>query len=125
MQIKPLYILIAVVVVVAAAAAVYFVFVGGVGQAVAAGDTVSVYYNGTYTNGTVFDSNFGKQPLNFTVGANQVIPGFNNAVVGMKVGGRRELIIPPALAYGQNAPSGSGIAPNDTLIFIVDLISVN
>jgi FKBP-type peptidyl-prolyl cis-trans isomerase 2 len=100
MQIKPLYILIAVLVVVVAAALVYFVFVAGVGQVAAAGDTVSVYYNGTFTNGTVFDSNFGGQALNFTVGANQVIQGFNNAVIGMKIGQTKSVTIPPNEAYG-------------------------
>lgn len=102
MKIKPLYILIAVIIVAVAAAAVYFVLVAGVGQAAAAaGDTVSVYYNGTYTNGTVFDSNFGGQPLNFTVGAGQVIPGFNSAVIGMKVKQTKSVTIPPSEGYGE------------------------
>jgi FKBP-type peptidyl-prolyl cis-trans isomerase len=58
------------------------------------------------------------------LGEGQVIKGWDEGVVGMQVGGRRELIIPPSLAYGANSP-GAGIAPNDTLIFIVDLLKIN
>ena len=99
----------------------------GTGATAKAGDTVTVQYVGVaYSNGKVFDSSWSRnQPFQFALGEGQVIPGWDQGVVGMQVGGRRELIIPPALAYGANAPSGSGIAPNDTLIFIVDLLKVN
>ena len=64
------------------------------------------------------------QPFPFTLGAGQVITGWDQGVVGMQVGGRRELILPPSQAYGAQSP-GSGIAANDTLIFIVDLVKIN
>lgn len=62
-------------------------------------------------------------PFSFVLGAGRVIKGWDEGVVGMKVGGRRELIIPPSLGYGSQSP-GAGIAPNDTLVFIVDLLKV-
>ncbi len=65
------------------------------------------------------------QPFTFELGAGQVIKGWDEGVVGMKVGGRRELIIPPGLGYGATAPQGaSGIAANDTLVFVVDLLKI-
>ncbi|MDE1811170.1 MAG: peptidylprolyl isomerase [Candidatus Micrarchaeota archaeon] len=70
-------------------------------QTVAAGDNVSVYYTGTLTNGTVFDSNVGKEPLNFTVGAGEMIKGFDEGVVGMKLNQNKTITIPPAEAYGE------------------------
>jgi len=99
----------------------------GTGATAKAGDTVSVQYVGVaYSNGKVFDSSWSRnQPFQFALGQGQVIPGWDQGVAGMQVGGRRELIIPPALAYGASAPAGSGIASNDTLIFIVDLLKVN
>ena len=69
-------------------------------QIVKPGDNVQVYYTGAFTNGTVFDSNIGSQPLNFTVGANEVIPGFDQAVIGMKINQTTTLTIPVAEAYG-------------------------
>ena len=80
-------------------AAAYLLF--GTAQVVAIGDNVSVYYTGAFTNGTVFSSNFGGQPLNFTVGAGQLIPGFDQGVIGMKVGENKTLTLPPAEAYGE------------------------
>ena len=65
------------------------------------GDTVKVDYNGTLENGTVFDTSVGREPLNFTLGAGQVIPGFEKAVLGMKVGESKTVTIPAAEAYGQ------------------------
>ena len=65
------------------------------------GDTVDVFYTGTFTNGTVFDSNVGGQPLQFTVGSGQVIPGFDQAVLGMKLKESKTVTIPANDAYGQ------------------------
>jgi peptidylprolyl isomerase len=98
----------------------------GTGPAAKAGDTVSVQYVGVaYSSGKVFDSSWSRgQPFQFELGEGQVIPGWDDGVVGMQVGGRRELIIPPNLAYGASSP-GAGIAANDTLIFIVDLLKIN
>ena len=73
----------------------------GTAQTVVVGDNVSVYYTGTFTNGTVFNSNVGGLPLNFTVGAGQLIPGFDQGVVGMKIGENRTLTLTPAEAYGE------------------------
>ncbi len=70
-------------------------------QVVSNGDNVSVYYSGSYANGTVFQSNFGKTPLNFTVGANEMIKGFDQGVIGMKVGETKNITIPPSEAYGE------------------------
>jgi len=98
----------------------------GTGPAAKAGDTVTVQYVGVaYSSGKVFDSSWSRnQPFEFKLGEGQVITGWDQGVVGMQVGGRRELIIPPSLAYGAQSP-GSGIAANDTLIFIVDLVKIN
>ena len=99
--VKPAYALAAVVLVVALVCLVYFA-VGGVGAStVAAGDTVQVYYTGTFTNGTVFDSNIGGNVLQFTAGANQVIPGFDHGIIGMALNENKTLTIPANDAYGQ------------------------
>ena len=65
-----------------------------------AGDTVRIHYTGTLSDGTVFDSSSGRDPLEFTLGAGQVIPGFDTAVSGMEVGASRKVTIPAAEAYG-------------------------
>jgi peptidylprolyl isomerase len=98
----------------------------GTGTEAKTGDTVTVQYVGVaYSNKQQFDASWDRgQPFTFPLGEGQVIPGWDKGVVGMKVGGRRELIIPPNLAYGTQPPPGSGIAPNDTLIFVVDLVKV-
>ena len=70
-------------------------------QVVSNGDNVSVYYTGTFANGTVFDSNVGKEPLNFTVGAGDMIKGFDLGVIGMKIGETKNITIPPSEAYGE------------------------
>lgn len=72
---------------------------------VIAGDNISVYYTGMLTNGSIFDSNVGKQPLNFVVGSGQVIKGFDQAVVGMQIGQTKNVTIPPADAYGEINPA--------------------
>jgi len=97
----------------------------GTGATAKAGDNVSVQYVGVaYSSKQIFDSSWSRgQPFQFVLGKGTVIPGWDEGVVGMKVGGRRELIIPPSLAYGSQSP-GAGIAANDTLIFIVDLVKI-
>ena len=93
----------------------------GTGPAAANGDNVTVQYVlATYSSGKVIQSSWSSQPFTFTLGQGQVIPGWDKGVVGMKVGGRRELIIPPSLGYGSQSP-GAGIAANDTLVFVIDL----
>lgn len=94
----------------------------GTGATAVNGDTVSVFYTGSFLNGQVFDSNVGGNVLTFRLGAGQVIPGFEQGIVGMKVGGKRRMTIPPSLAYGSQ---GQGpIPPNTTLRFDVDLASI-
>jgi peptidylprolyl isomerase len=96
----------------------------GKGAEAKTGDTVSVHYVGTLTNGTEFDSSRKRgQPFVFTLGKGQVIRGWDQGVVGMKVGGKRKLVIPPALAYGEHG-MGSVIPPNSTLTFEVELMDI-
>lgn len=99
----------------------------GTGTVAQAGDTVSVLYTGKLDDGTVFDAsvNHGNQPFSFTLGAGQVIQGWDLGLIGMKVGGTRELTIPPNLGYGANPPPGSSIPANATLHFTVQLLSVS
>jgi peptidylprolyl isomerase len=97
----------------------------GTGKTAEPGDNVTVQYVlATYSSKKEIQASWDSQPFSFTLGEGHVIPGWDKGVVGMKVGGRRELIIPPALGYGSSSP-GAGIAPNDTLVFIVDLLKVN
>jgi peptidylprolyl isomerase len=97
----------------------------GSGKTATAGSTVQVQYVlATYSSGKVIQSSWTSQPFSFTLGAGQVIPGWDKGVVGMKVGGRRELIIPASLGYGQQSP-GPGITPGDTLVFVIDLLNVS
>ena len=99
----------------------------GTGTTAVSGDTVYVNYVGElYKNGKLFDASWRDTPgktFSFVLGQGQVIKGWDQGVAGMKVGGRRELIIPPSLAYGKSG-SGSTIPPNSTLVFVVDLIKV-
>jgi peptidylprolyl isomerase len=96
--------------------------VEGKGPEAKTGDTVSMQYVGVlYSDGTEFDASWERgEPFEFTLGAGEVIPGWDQGIPGMKVGGRRELVIPPDLAYG---PAGQPptIPPDSTLVFIVDL----
>lgn len=95
----------------------------GTGETAQSGDVVTVHYVGKLADGTVFDSSRKRQqPFVFILGKGQVIPGWEEGVVGMQVGGVRELIIPSALAYG-NQDLGV-IPPNSTLYFEVELVSV-
>ncbi len=96
----------------------------GTGQEVKSGDSVTVHYIGTLSDGTKFDSSYDRnQPFTTQIGVGQVIQGWDEGIVGMKIGGKRILIIPPNLGYGQQG-AGSSIPPNATLIFQVELISV-
>jgi FKBP-type peptidyl-prolyl cis-trans isomerase FkpA len=96
----------------------------GTGAEAAAGKTVVVHYTGWLTDGTKFDSSIDRdQPFSFPLGAGQVIKGWDEGVVGMKVGGQRTLIIPPALGYGARG-AGNVIPPNATLKFQVQLLDV-
>ena len=100
----------------------------GTGDVVKTGDTVAMNYTGTLTNGTTFDSNVDPkfkhvQPFVFTIGAGQVIKGWDLGIAGMKVGEKRKLEIVPDLAYGA-AGAGSVIPPNATLIFEVELLAI-
>lgn len=97
----------------------------GTGQAVKATDKVTVHYTGALaSNGQIFQSSydFGNE---VTFQLDQVIPGWTQGMVGMKEGGKRRLIIPANLAYGENPPAGSGIPPNAPLVFDVDLIKIS
>jgi peptidylprolyl isomerase len=96
----------------------------GDGAVAKAGDTVQVHYVGVaYSTGEEFDASWSRgDPLEFRLGVGQVIAGWDQGVQGMRVGGRRQLIIPPALAYGDRG-AGRSIAPGETLIFVCDLVS--
>ena len=100
----------------------------GTGAEAQTGQKVSVQYVGvSWSTKKQFDASWdnpGAKPFNFTLGAGNVIQGWDEGVPGMKVGGRRQLVIPPALAYG---PGGYPpvIAPNETLVFVVDLVAIN
>jgi len=97
----------------------------GTGTVAENGSVASVLYTGTLDDGTVFDASarHGNQPFSFTVGAGQVIRGWDLGIRGMKVGGKRELTIPPDLGYGAQGAAGA-IPPNATLHFTVELLSV-
>lgn len=96
----------------------------GTGETAVAGKKVTVNYSGTLTNGAKFDSSFDRGiPFTFNLGAGEVIQGWDKGVVGMKVGGKRKLTIPPELGYGA-AGAGSDIPPNATLTFAVELLKV-
>jgi peptidylprolyl isomerase/FKBP-type peptidyl-prolyl cis-trans isomerase FkpA len=97
----------------------------GTGAEAKAGDSVTVHYVGTLTDGTMFDAsrNHGDQGFTFALGAGQVIKGWDQGVAGMKVGGKRKLTIPSDLAYGNRAVGGV-IPANATLVFEVELIGV-
>lgn len=96
----------------------------GTGAVAKAGHRVSVHYTGTLTNGKKFDSSLDRgQPFEFSLGGHEVIAGWDEGVAGMKVGGKRKLTIPPALAYKDEA-KGDVIPANSTLIFVVQLIGV-
>ena len=95
----------------------------GEGTEAQAGMTVRAHYVGVaYSTGEEFDASWNRgQPLDFRLGVGQVIPGWDQGIQGMKVGGRRRLTIPARLAYGDRG-AGGAIAPGETLIFVVDLV---
>jgi peptidylprolyl isomerase len=97
----------------------------GSGAEAKSGDKVTVQYVGVdYKNGKEFDSSWSRsEPFPLTLGTGEVIPGWEQGIEGMKVGGRRELIIPPELAYGE-AGAPPAIGPNETLVFVIDLLEV-
>ena len=99
--------------------------VEGDGEEATEGSTVKVHYVGVaHSTGEEFDASYNRgDPLQFRLGIGQVISGWDNGVQGMKVGGRRRLVIPPHLGYGDSG-AGSAIAPGETLIFVVDLVDV-
>jgi FKBP-type peptidyl-prolyl cis-trans isomerase len=97
--------------------------VPGNGPAAARGDTITVHYVGTLSNGAKFDSSYDRgQPFTFRLGAGAVIAGWDQGLVGMRTGGRRRLTIPPSLGYGDRA--NGPIPANSTLIFEVELLSI-
>ena len=97
----------------------------GDGPEATAGQAVDVHYVGvSWSTGKQFDASGDRgSPFSFQLGAGQVIPGWDRGVAGMKVGGRRRLTIPPDLGYGSRG-AGGVIAPNETLVFVVDLLGV-
>jgi len=97
----------------------------GDGDEAAAGHNVTVHYVGvSWSTGEQFDASWDRmEPFQFGLGQSQVIQGWDDGVQGMKVGGRRRLTIPPHMGYGE-AGAGGVIAPNETLVFVVDLISI-
>jgi FKBP-type peptidyl-prolyl cis-trans isomerase FkpA len=96
----------------------------GKGAEAVDGKTVSVHYTGTLTDGKKFDSSVDRgQPFKFVLGQGQVIPGWEQGIKGMKVGGKRKLTIPPQLGYGERG-AGNVIPPNATLVFDVELLGV-
>jgi len=98
----------------------------GDGAEATAGSTVSVHYVGVaHSSGEEFDASYNRgAPLQFRLGVGQVIQGWDTGVQGMKVGGRRQLVIPPQLGYGDRG-AGGAIKPGETLIFVVDLLGVS
>jgi peptidylprolyl isomerase len=98
----------------------------GDGAEARAGAQVSVHYVGVaYSTGEEFDASYNRgEPLSFRLGAGRVIAGWDTGVAGMRVGGRRQLTIPPHLAYGDRG-AGGVIKPGETLIFVVDLLDVS
>lgn len=96
----------------------------GDGKSPKTGDTVTVHYTGWLKNGTKFDSSVDRgKPFSFTLGKKEVIPGWDEGVASMKVGGKRKLTIPADLGYGARGAPGA-IPPNSTLIFDVELLEV-
>jgi peptidylprolyl isomerase len=98
----------------------------GSGTEALSGANVTVHYVGvSWSTGDEFDASWNRgDPFSFSLGRGQVIPGWDQGVAGMKVGGRRRLTIPPSLGYGASG-AGGVIKPNETLVFVVDLLEIN
>ena len=95
----------------------------GTGPAVKSGDNIVIHYKGTLTDGSTFDSSYERgEPFETTIGVGQVIEGWDKGIIGLKVGGKRKLTIPPAMGYGDR-PAGK-IPPNSILIFEVELLEI-
>ena len=94
-------------------------------QIVQSGDSLTVDYTGTLEDGTQFDSSIGREPFTFIIGTGQVISGWDQGLIGMKVGEERKLTIPSDLGYGSSGTPDGTIPPNATLIFTIKLISIN
>ena len=101
----------------------YIETLAGTGAQAVADKIVSVHYTGKLLDGTIFDSSAGRNPIDFVLGVGQVIPGWDEGIAFMKVGGEATLIIPSSLAYGSRG-SGSLIPPYSTLVFDVQLVYV-
>jgi FKBP-type peptidyl-prolyl cis-trans isomerase FkpA len=95
----------------------------GEGEEARAGHNVTVHYTGTFEDGREFDSSKGRGPFSFKLGAGRVIKGWDKGVEGMRVGGRRKLVIPSELGYGSRG-AGNVIPPDTTLVFEVELLNV-
>ena len=97
----------------------------GTGPTIVNHSKISVHYRGTFEDETEFDSSFKRnQPFVFQIGVRQVIAGWEIGLMGMKVGGKRMIKIPPELAYGKNGVPQAGIGPNATLIFEIELLAI-
>lgn len=96
----------------------------GRGEEAAPGATLTVHYTGYMADGTIFDTSQERDPLDVLLGAGQVIPGWELGLVGIRVGGRRKLVIPPHLAYG-NQGAGGVIPPSAVLVFDVELVEMD
>jgi peptidylprolyl isomerase len=101
--------------------------VKGKGKAAKPGDNVTVQYVGvSFSTGEQFDASWDSgQPFKLSLGAGQVIPGWDTGILGMRMGGRRQLTIPPELAYGAEGYPPFGIAPNETVVLVIDLLSIS
>jgi FKBP-type peptidyl-prolyl cis-trans isomerase len=95
----------------------------GTGRSAQKGDLVSVRYVGTLTSGTVFDSTNARGPFQFRLGGGSVIAGFDQGVLGMKIGGKRRVTIPPAMGYGARGAPPT-IPPNSVIVFDLELVAI-
>ena len=96
---------------------------GGTGSAAARGREVTVHYTGWLPDGTRFDTSAGGQPVTFRLGAGTAIRGWEEGLVGLRPGGRRQLVVPPRLAYGRRGLAGK-VPPDATLVFLIEMVGV-